>query len=518
MKLKVIISSIFILTMFSGQIGLKAQTVLFSENFEGCPVGGIDPGVSACGWMHERQQAIFIGAGYYNVFGISSEPSGNGEAGCFIDGQSIVTFGGAVCNYGTNSSGYSRIYYTTPHDVTNYQNLDLKFDWICMAEAGADYGNAIISPDGITWQVVGPELSDVPTVTRDETIDISIADGWPELYIGFLFTFDELINTPPGLSIDNVEITGDLTGDAIDVPSSACLDADYQLTDLSTHAHSTYSWSATGPGTATFTPNNTNQNPTVSFDTPGSYTVTLTYDGGPDSVWADIVVIDEFNLPFTEDFEFGFGFNGWTTFNDGAAVEWTTIGAGGNGGSQAAHVDHWNMFDLPPYEPNSNNLVTPGLNIKGYDSLFIEFEHSIKQVPETGTGRDTLKVYVSDDCGASWQWVSTHFEDTPYSWYTKAPAQNDLGPSVAGDWCGVGTPSAPCTKLDLTSFLGSDNLRVRFEDLNQSTSDFYLDNVNIYGVKSVVEANFNYTPDTTCLGGEVQFTDTSIEDIVSWNW
>ncbi|MES2588913.1 MAG: PKD domain-containing protein [Bacteroidota bacterium] len=57
-------------------------------------------------------------------------------------------------------------------------------------------------------------------------------------------------------------------------PALACLNSSVQFTDASTIGANSWTWSATGPGTASIS-SPSSQNPTISFDAVGIYTITL---------------------------------------------------------------------------------------------------------------------------------------------------------------------------------------------------------------------------------------------------
>ncbi|MFT7113984.1 MAG: PKD repeat protein, partial [Candidatus Azotimanducaceae bacterium] len=530
-SLKVIFLSIF-LALSSASY---SQNVFHEDDFESC-TGGFTMDGTNCDWTDLEilcdVQLTGLWCTEWTIWLKDALLAG----ACCIEGNSLILTDGdvGICTYQREGAPTIKIAYNTKQlDATQWSNLNFAFDWSCVGETDPvdstilfDYGtlmynvgDPLTTGDWIAVPGARPLVGQPQVVTED--VDFSFLGG-QQFYYGFRWENDAMAMFAPGLVVDHIVITGDRVGPEFSINEvTTCVDASLQLTDESNPTPTSWNWTAVGPGTPTFLPNNTVQNPTVSFDASGFYTVTLTINGGADFITKTsfIEVLDAVQLPFSEDFETGtFTANKWRMFNPDGADTWQiSFEARGKDGGATAKIDNWDGK-----RATKDGLITRPLDFTGYDSIWIDYKHAWEILAQQAERRDTLRVYVSDDCGASWNLILTDFEDQAGTgnFATKAPDQGMFMPEAADDWCGSGAFGAPCKEglLIPNTFYGSPNSMVMFELDRVTAVNFWFDDVNIYGVKSVVEANFNYTPDTTCLGGEVQFTDTSIEDIVSWNW
>lgn len=222
-------------------------------------------------------------------------------------------------------------------------------------------------------------------------------------------------------------------------------------------------------------------------------------------------------LPFTEDFESGsFATNSWSIHNPDNSITWDIVTTQGTTpGDKAARMEHYTYTSIG----QRNSMLTPPLNFAGYSSIELTFEHAYRRFDQSST--DSLLIYVSTDCGQSFPHkVFAGGEDGTGSFATAATSQNPFTPSVDTEWCIAGTVGAPCFTVDLSPFIGNQNVIIKFESFNSNQNNLFLDNINIDGVQTNVPPNpdFSASPTQICAGDTVFFTDLSAPSASSWQW
>lgn len=222
-------------------------------------------------------------------------------------------------------------------------------------------------------------------------------------------------------------------------------------------------------------------------------------------------------LPFTEDFEGSpFGSGGWTIDNPDNDITWELATVAGNTpGNTAAKIDFFN------YQANSqrDGLISPRISLAGYSSVDMTFEHAYRRYDQTAA--DSLIIYVSSDCGQTFDRIIGYAEDGTGTFATQTTNTNPFTPQVAGDWCIDAQIGAACFTVNLDAYVGQD-IFVKFESFNAGNvgNNLYIDNINIDGVPSLDPPTPNFSTDnnTICEGETVQFTDQSTAQVTAWNW
>ena len=222
-------------------------------------------------------------------------------------------------------------------------------------------------------------------------------------------------------------------------------------------------------------------------------------------------------LPFVEDFETNVFTTGeWTLENPDGEVTWDLVNVAGiTPGTQAAKIDFFNYATAA----QRDGLISPRISLVGYTSAQLDFDHAYRRFNQNAA--DSLIVYVSPDCGTTWERVFQGAEDGTGSFATQTTNTADFTPAIADDWCFSGTVGASCFTVDLNAYVGQEIL-VKFESYNAGTigNNLYLDNINITGTQASLPPTPNFTANTTniCEGGTVDFTDVSTAGISSWSW
>lgn len=260
--------------------------------------------------------------------------------------------------------------------------------------------------------------------------------------------------------------------------------------------------------------------------TSGSITITA-YTSSPNGVADDNSANDQSQkalmvysgaglpLPFTETFENSPFTTNWTIDNPDNETTWEVVTVSGTApGNKAAKMDFFNYAQAS----RRDGMISPKLNLAGYSSVDLTFEHAYRRFNQTAT--DSLIVYVSADCGNTYNRVFARGENGTGTFATATTTTVAFNPANSGEWC-MGTVGSDCYSVNLDSYIGQQVL-IKFEGFNAGTvgNNLYIDNINVIGIP----ANNTPTPSFTensqiiCEGGSVAFTDQSTANITGWNW
>lgn len=264
------------------------------------------------------------------------------------------------------------------------------------------------------------------------------------------------------------------------------------FTDTSIYCPLTWNWSFE-PNTVQFengtTPNS--QNPEVTFTNDGAYNVALTVTNSTLSntiVKNDYIIAGGYSLPFTEDFEtVSFATHGWDIYNPDNKTTWDiALVAGNTPGSHAAYIDIFN-YNAPP--GRLDRLISPALDFSALTTVQLAFEHAYAK--RYTSLSDSLKVYISDDCGTTWVLVFKGGEDNTGNFATAPLTLEMFVPASPDDWCGIDSFGSDCKTIDLSAWAGKKNIKIAFESYHRLGNNLYVDNVslsNFTGIKEDIAA------------------------------
>ena len=221
----------------------------------------------------------------------------------------------------------------------------------------------------------------------------------------------------------------------------------------------------------------TEQNPTIQYNTPGIYTVSLVSSNpvGSNSAsktgYIKVVtnIAENSNPPYSEGFESSPVTNGlWTVENPNNNVTWSEVSAGAATGSKCMRINN---------SANSNSDQTDALISNSYNfSLFEDLTFSFKVAyrQKASTDNDQLKVFFSTNCGKTW--------NVRYS---------KIGASLASTASGTASfiPTASQYRTDEVSISpsikNSNNVRFKFEFTSGGGNNIYIDDINISGTVGI---------------------------------
>ncbi|MDQ3051865.1 MAG: M43 family zinc metalloprotease [Bacteroidota bacterium] len=254
-----------------------------------------------------------------------------------------------------------------------------------------------------------------------------------------------------------------------------CAGTTITFNDLSWRSDAT-NWQWDVPGGTPSVSND--QNPSIQYNTPGIYDVTLTVSnaGGSDVVAASGIIIVSpsngiYGIPFTEDFE--------NTGPIPSGYNWIVDNATGNPWSLStvAAYSGSNAMRLVNHSGNPNGtideFVTPGFDLTNIANASMTFRLAFAARSSSST--DQLKVFASNNCGQAWNIR-----------YTKT----GLNLSTAGIISSSFIPSASQWRLETVAINGAaytnePNVRFKFQYTQNTGNNIYIDDINVTGTSTV---------------------------------
>ncbi|MDP4261944.1 MAG: choice-of-anchor J domain-containing protein [Bacteroidota bacterium] len=190
-----------------------------------------------------------------------------------------------------------------------------------------------------------------------------------------------------------------------------------------------------------------------------------------DTATSNITRIAASPLPTTNGFETSLLPAGWTLNNpDNDALAWFRFNpSGGSAGGSvwAAVIDNYDLN----FPGTNDDIVTPVINTSGLlanDSVLINFDLAYKNYPDPGFS-DTLKVLVSNNCGATW---TTLWAKGGPDLATAGSSANIYNPPAAGDWKNQ--------RISIgNNLFGGGQIQVAIRNVNEFGNVVWLDNINI---------------------------------------
>ena len=297
-----------------------------------------------------------------------------------------------------------------------------------------------------------------------------------------------------------------------------CVGQTVTFTDGSTGAVSQRNWSFPGgtPSTSTLT------NPIITYSTPGIYPVSLKIIGGlgTDSIYkTDYITVGGKALPFLETFEINSpNISSWTSLNPDASTTWALYSTSGiSPGNTSAGI---NLYDYST-TGQRDAIISPAINLSTHTNVNLTFKHAYTRYGGANQ-TDSLIVYASTNCGASWIRLQGFGENGTGNFATYQEAsypygsQTSFSPSNAADWCGGGTGSG-CKTISLAQFAGQSSVALKFESYNRYGNNLYIDNISVNGTLLKPVASFE-SRTTGCADEPVTFTDKTTNYPTTWEW
>jgi PKD repeat protein len=213
-----------------------------------------------------------------------------------------------------------------------------------------------------------------------------------------------------------------------------------------------------------------------------------------------VINIGGATLPFVEDFENGL--SGWEIVNPDGGITWASTTVNGTApGSTGMFVNHYSYSTSGALD----ELVSPPLDFSNDTLVSMTFEYASSYYSSGYS--DSLKVYVSSDCGTTWN-LAAAYDATDASFSTAGALTSAFAPADSTYWC-HGSSTVSCPSIDLDAYSGMSGVRVKFVAVNGYGNNTYLDNINITGQAQVAPVAAFAGDTATCTGKSVTFYDYS---------
>lgn len=253
---------------------------------------------------------------------------------------------------------------------------------------------------------------------------------------------------------------------------SICAGDVVQFTDQSFDTPTVYQWSFPGGTPAT----STDVNPLVTYNTPGTYDVTLTVTRDTSSntktISGYITVKGTTPLPLAEGFEGTFPPAGWSVVNPDNQTAWAQNATAGSFGlsSNSAYLDNYTQQNI---RGQYDYLYTPVLDFTDGITADSKLRFDYAYAQKRSTSRDSLFVKYSTDCGATW---STLWKNGNAGMATTTTLYgNSVYSPAATEW-------VRDSSISLANMAGMAGVQFAFVNLSNHGNAIYLDNVNIDAV------------------------------------
>lgn len=302
-----------------------------------------------------------------------------------------------------------------------------------------------------------------------------------------------------------------------------CLNEVVTLADTNNNLSNAWTWTIS-PLSFNFAggTNEHSRNPKVQFAVPGNYSVNLSVTdsiGTKSTLKNNYIFAGGLLLPFTENWENTSTYSNWTIDNPDSNFTWTKYNVSGNGnGSNAFGVNNFNYINAR-ISNQRDGLISPPINLSGYSTASLSFNYAYRRIDSTQ--EDSMAIYISLNCGASWARIASYREtqnSAPYSFITNANFNTAFAPFTFVDWCGnIGYAS--CKTIDLTPYTGSV-IKIKFENISGNGNNLYLDDIGVTGVSNMTSpvTDFSLSDTTPCSRDTVSFTDLTTNSPTSWYW
>lgn len=244
-----------------------------------------------------------------------------------------------------------------------------------------------------------------------------------------------------------------------------CIGETINFTDASYHGAVGWDWSFPGGSPVT----STDQNPSVTYNTPGTYEVTLVAtDGNTQETTTKTsfirVLSSPQTLPFYEDFESVAALpdDFWVIENNGSdnAFEIKNVGLSG---TKSAGITNFNEV-----EGGIDELISSPIDLSNITSdVTLSFRYAYRK--RFSANEEWLRVFISNDCGEVWAQRRTIKGDQ----LGEITEGSSWEPASDDDWVTV-------HMTNVTSSFWVENFRVKFQFEGDNGNNFFLDDINIY--------------------------------------
>ena len=215
------------------------------------------------------------------------------------------------------------------------------------------------------------------------------------------------------------------------------------------------------------------QNPTVVYDTPGKYKVSLTISdltsATATNVKVDYITVissEGLTSPFSESFESTNSLESMNWFSPPVNnnLGWSKVSSGGASGVYALKANAFN-------KTGTITIESPAYDVSNMTSALVKFDYAY--AGRSNGGNSYLRVYASTNCGETWmlKWISGGS-----SMETRPAQANPYNNPQASDWS-TESFTIPASQVN-------SNLRLKFEFKSNNGNNLFVDDINVNGLYS----------------------------------
>ncbi len=252
--------------------------------------------------------------------------------------------------------------------------------------------------------------------------------------------------------------------------TSVCLGDAIAFSDDTYNAVTSWNWSFEGGTPST----STEQNPVITYNTPGVYSVTLSASDGSttDSETKTgyiRVLANSASLPFYEGFESYSSLSNltnWEVSNGNNNNAFVLESSFGHSGSKCVKLTNFGQTAASIDELVASPVDLSGVAAQG-GQVTLSFRYAYRK--RTSSDMEFLKVFATSNCGDTWIQRKT-LSGNALSTQTSSTS---WAPSSSADWVTTHV-------INLTNAYWVDNFRYKFQFESDGGNNIYLDDINIY--------------------------------------
>lgn len=428
-------------------------------------------------WPRNRYLNVWVAASAAGAAGYTLTP---GSVAFFAAADGIVMQHTYVGSIGTGSPSRSR---ALTHEVGHWINLEHTWGGSntpgVASNCNTDDGVSD-TPNTIGW--TSCNLSGTTCGSLD-----NVENFMEYSYCSKMFTLGQKTRMVAALTSSTAQrnqliTAGNLTATGVSQPEVLCA-AEFTasnrvvcqgesvtFTDVSYNAVSSRTWSFAGGSPATAT----SATPTVTYDAPGTYAVSLTASDGSTSLtnnqsgYITVLPVPGTAAPFEEGFEAISAFNApdWFVENPQNDNTWTVTTAAAFTGAKSTRIVNTAAMD-----GRVDELVSRTYDMSGATQITLSFRYAFAK--RTSNSDDALRVYTSTNCGDTWSLRRVMRGSTTLT--TGGVVTSSFIPNGPGQW-----GYAEVTNISSVNHV--PNFRFKFEFESDGGNNVYLDDINLNGL------------------------------------
>lgn len=428
-------------------------------------------------WPGDEYLNIYVAAQIGGAAGYTYKPSNWGGTGTSMN-NGIHILSHYVGSIGTGSVSLSR---ALTHEVGHWLNLDHLW--------GGSNNPGVASNCGIDDAVADTPLTlgwtscNLSGTTCDNNLD-NVQNFMEYSYCSRMFTVGQKARMHAALNSsvggrNNIWSAANLAATGVNNPDQfckanfqvlsrdVCVGSSVNFQDLSFDAPTSWNWSFPGA-----TPSSSiAQNPTVVYNTPGTYEVSLTATDGTvtdtEVKTAYITVLPQVtNLPFLESFATNtIPSEYWDRKNVSGPAQWQRTTTTGYTDNESAM-----LFNYGQPDGSEDEFISQSFDLSGVDpAVGVTMSFRLAYRKRSSSDFEILRVYVSSDCGENWYQRKILFG-------SQLGDQVDISlwtPQSQSDWKTIHVEN-------ITSQFWTENFRVKFVFESDGGNNIFVDDINLY--------------------------------------